>query len=1249
MKMNPYIPVQDYHSLEFHKITEEQNHDSYALEKIRDILMAEMNPQLSRGIIFLNNRRKCEEYAEELEQEFTKLGRDDFGVGFYHAGMAAEDRSLTEADFRNGEIVVIFATKAFGMGVDIPNIHFVFHQRPPSNLENYLQEIGRAGRDATSRQEAGMEKVRCVLFYSADSFAQAKTTMQKHRLHWSDIESMRVAIAQYRQQQANPNDFIIPVDLIKESNDLKEKKNPQNTQRMLLHWLEELGKIKLGDRVVSHLNLSLGASSNLSSPLAKLVQQKGGTREKSVSILISQIQETLHLNSTSQVLTALFQAHKRGEIRFQRNLRIKMTKFGIEEAENKSYKLYYLAHIELKKLSLHWQDKQEISAKNLSFTSQGDRLGKSWPKMVRLLNRLNGIRLKSKSGGVHEISIRGKNSESWRYELEAIQELCPKILSAIQEKHEQQETINLGDLMALSTIENSDLLKAALSWLRDLGYIRYEQDFIPTSLELHINDEQFISPIVDPSIRGLDRAVQQKFENYHLLNEWRLNALVALTEITDFAQQTSFIQEYFACQNVEEIEDLILNKLPDNSLLGSQLRLEAFDQKINQLNPEQKQMVEACVKKSLIVAAGPGTGKTRTLLLCVANLIVQHRENPDDILVLAYNAAVVAELRSGINRLLRDLGYASSYNSLHIYTFHAYVRRSLGDRLPKKCELEKYPGEYLNITATNKSLLRPNGREAPHYIFIDEYQDINYERYQMLRRRIKGDNTHLIAIGDDDQSIYGYERKNNGESMSSAPYFKRFETDFQAQWHNLTINYRSGTEILDKAERYIRRNSDRLRQAPLKAGRQNSVGEFIISKLNQENFLEQIIDITDNILNQHTFSSFSIAILFRTNAELYRILGAFQQKFQRQAQIRVQGGKERFAALRQIAVVLDLLEKESERLIASFKGDFLKYICKLAHDFYLNRSNRTWNGNCYYLLEAAAWYFEKNASRNSTVAEFIEYIQYMHDISELLFLYKQYQASDSRSEGSKQLKPNIILSTIHKIKGLEFDAVVIPAADCNQNIIGKEAIEEERRLRYVGMSRARDYLHLIVGSREEKLYIGENIRELENPKNGLKFDSGYGYETNNDEGGKGMFTLFKFAQDEYAKHYSNQELTLGTSKGLQNLILWKIGEGDELKLHWHQSGFYSHYHLYYPKLATNIGRVTLKNSEYIRNWFQNKGLPSDSLAGIRVTSISRFQIPEPGEEGAEYNKYLCEFVKQQGYYYIVDCAGYLLPPSKPSI
>ncbi|MGL4500776.1 MAG: 3'-5' exonuclease, partial [Planktothrix sp.] len=599
--------------------------------------------------------------------------------------------------------------------------------------------------------------------------------------------------------------------------------------------------------------------------------------------------------------------------------------------------------------------------------------------------------------------------------------------------------------------------------------------------------------------------------------------------------------------------------------------------------------------------------------------------------------AVVAELRSRLSSLLRDLGYASSYNSLKIYTFHGYVRRTLGDRLPKECELEEYPTEYLKITRTNKSLLRPNGREAPHYIFIDEYQDINKERYQMLLR-IKGDNTHLIAIGDDDQSIYGYERKKTLASMSSAPYFKRFKTDFKAQGHNLTINYRSGSEILEKAEKYILKNGDRLREARLKPGRNDITGEFITSEFNPDNSIQQILDIISDILNHRKFDS--IAVLFRTNAELYRILGTLQHRFQDQAQIRVQGGKERFAALRQIAVFLDQLKPVCDRKIGSFDIDFLTYIQNTCIS--LCQSHPIFNDNYYDLLEAVAWSFEDNASRNSTVAEFIEYIEDMRDISELLILYKNYKKWRDSVGIIKNFKPIITMSTIHKIKGLEFDAVVIPSADCVQNISGKEAIEEQRRLRYVGMTRARDYLHLIVGPREIQLYDSKDIRKQENPQIGYKFDSGDCYSAKNGESPKGPITLFKFAQNDYAKNYTNYRETQGTGQGLQKLIFSKIGEGDELELRLDVESYSSyHYHLYHRNLRTNIGRLTSEESQKIYEWFYKKKLPFNSLGGLRVTSISRFPVPKQGEKGYELNTMLCEFVKKQGYYYLVNCAGYL--------
>jgi hypothetical protein len=192
---------------------------------------------------------------------------------------------------------------------------------------------------------------------------------------------------------------------------------------------------------------------------------------------------------------------------------------------------------------------------------------------------------------------------------------------------------------------------------------------------------------------------------------------------------------------------------------------------------------------------------------------------------------------------------------------------------------------------------------------------------------------------------------------------------------------------------------------------------------------------------------------------------------------------------------------------------------------------------------------------------------------------------------------------------------------------------------YVAMTRARDYLHLIIGEREIRLARGENINAVENPRIGLKFDSCEGYVANNDEGGKGMLTLFKFANDNYARYETLHNLTNGTGKGLQNLLLWRIKEGDPLQLTWDMASNDNCYQLYHPRLETRIGRLTRSNSQYIRQRFPNQ----NCLQGIRVTSISRLKIPVEGEPGAQFNKYLCESVKQQGYYYIVNCAGYLLP------
>ena len=666
---------------------------------------------------------------------------------------------------------------------------------------------------------------------------------------------------------------------------------------------------------------------------------------------------------------------------------------------------------------------------------------------------------------------------------------------------------------------------------------------------------------------------------------------------------------------------------------------------LNLLNDKQKEAVLR-TEGPVIIYAGAGSGKTRTLTYRIAYMIEYMNIPPFNILAITFTNKATNEMKFRLSEIL-----GNKLKELTISTFHSFCVRILRKEIKKlgyennffilddedqlKIINEIYKEENYNKsfispkqmqnklnyykchdikadTEMEISILRSYERKTKEYnsldfqdlliktrelfahfprvlekyqekykyILIDEFQDtdnIQYDIIKMLANKYK----NIFVVGDDDQSIYSFR----GTNFKNMHFFKKdFEGCFTVY---LTQNYRSTQTILDGANKLISHNENREAKELFSNIEGSKYDVTIFQAYNEKEEVDYVLDEISTLKNKG-YKHKNIAILYRNSSILrnyelgmihrklpYKIYGGISYLRRMEikdaiAYLKLLVDDNDFFSLKRIINVpvrnigltsvyklelikrekgynifnliensLEVLTEAKYKSLLELKKIIVKYKSKLEQDSLVNIFSN-------YLTEIGYYDFLKgiddNIDRVDNLNEFksILYTMDEEDLDlnnkeKLLRFFDEATLSDNITR--KTNNNGILLSTIHSVKGLEFDVVFLVAMEEGifpnpYRFVTEEEIEEERRVAYVAVTRAKQKLFL-TNSKTRLLY--GNTKRNSVSRFLLEFTG----ENNNSK-------TSTFLEAEPHKFFDErEELVLQSGDKVLNL---KYGEGTVLKI-----------------------------------------------------------------------------------------------------
>ncbi len=369
------------------------------------------------------------------------------------------------------------------------------------------------------------------------------------------------------------------------------------------------------------------------------------------------------------------------------------------------------------------------------------------------------------------------------------------------------------------------------------------------------------------------------------------------------------------------------------------------------------------------------------------------------------------------------------------------------------------------------------------YIMVDEYQDTNEIQLLLLKKLCKTHN-NICVVGDDDQSIYGFRGANHKNILD-------FEKDFKANVIKLELNYRSTNQILNAANSLISFNKNRYNKKLISA-KGNGKEVRVLSNYNEiaeaEMIAREIRKLIDKGINPK-----EIAVLYRINALSrsiedglrnegipYKLVGGM--KFYEREEIKdlisylriIINPDDDYSFKRIINKPRRGIGKTSVTKLENAKGEksFIEFIKQDNLDFLSKKAQKTLKDFISKLeflskatleelpelieemIELSKSYKDEDKARN--IEEFYGLMREKSDLNLREFLNEL----SLESEQDKITDEMINVMTIHASKGLEFDHLYVIGMEEGFFPLGDADIEEERRLAYVAITRARKELTL---------------------------------------------------------------------------------------------------------------------------------------------------------------------------------------------